>query len=222
VDFARGFADGATFSCSLGTGTLRTQQIADLVLTSGVVLAADAFISTSGIGLVRRAPSGTFPVTLSLARFDDDDDERVAFAMVRFRSDPPRIWEMATSIGQDPTVLADDEIFGYPVDSGTGCFMDLDTQRRLTRMSDAAYQQYSDALLAELEDHDVNTWSWANPVIDPSTGLNQVAFSSGLGDGVYASYWGLDEHGEIVCLATDFSLYLIVDGLLVGPPLAGA
>jgi hypothetical protein len=35
---------------------------------------------------------------------------------------------------------------------------------------------------------------------------NVAIFSSGWGDGVYTTYVGLDEHGEVVCLLTDFEI----------------
>lgn len=218
MDFERAFVDGARFESSMGSGTLSTREIADLQVTSGVLLAADALISSTGIGFVKRFARGRYPVILSIARFDGEErDERVAFAMVQLRPEPPESWEMALALGQDPADLADDEIYGYPVDSGTGCFMDLDAQRAWRRMSDAAAQELSDAILAELERHDVVSWTWADMLFDPAKGANQVSFSSGLGDGVYASYWGLDADGEVVSLVTDFGLYLTVDGMLVGP-----
>jgi hypothetical protein len=37
-------------------------------------------------------------------------------------------WEMAVCEGQNIKDLKDEEIFGYPVESGMGCFMDLETQ----------------------------------------------------------------------------------------------
>lgn len=36
------------------------------------------------------------------------------------------------------------------------------------------------------------------------TGLNVMIFSSGYGDGFYASYWGFDDTGSPVALVTDF------------------
>ena len=40
--------------------------------------------------------------------------------------------------------------------------------------------------------------------LDPESGLNLIAFSSGWGDGCYPSYWGLDAQGQATCLLTDF------------------
>lgn len=38
----------------------------------------------------------------------------------------------------------------------------------------------------------------------PESGFRAVMFSSGMGDGIYSGYWGLDEEGEIVCLVVIF------------------
>lgn len=38
----------------------------------------------------------------------------------------------------------------------------------------------------------------------PGTGHGMVFFSSGMGDGVYSGYWGVDDRGETVCLVVPF------------------
>ena len=48
---------------------------------------------------------------------------------------------------------------------------------------------------------------WANVQVSDRTQANIVAFSSGCGDGAYASYWGYDSTGNLVSLVTDFSLF---------------
>ena len=52
----------------------------------------------------------------------------------------------------------------------------------------------------------VHTRDWADFLLDDKTGLNVVFCSSGWGDGSYASYWGFDRDGEVVCLVTDFQV----------------
>jgi hypothetical protein len=42
--------------------------------------------------------------------------------------------------------------------------------------------------------------------LDDDGGLDVALFASGLGDGMYASYWGWSK-GELVCLVTDFGLF---------------
>jgi hypothetical protein len=46
----------------------------------------------------------------------------------------------------------------------------------------------------------------ADFVLDPDSGLNVVFFTSGDGDGEYASYWGYDAVSDLACLVTDFGL----------------
>ena len=38
----------------------------------------------------------------------------------------------------------------------------------------------------------------------PESGQKIVLFSSGMGDGMYSGYWGLDADGEITCLVVPF------------------
>lgn len=48
-----------------------------------------------------------------------------------------------------------------------------------------------------------HTWSWLNRKFADG---NLVAFSSGYGDGMYATYAGLDQANEIAVIVTDFSV----------------
>jgi len=112
---------------------------------------------------------------------------------------------MATIPGQDVTTLKDDEFYGYGVDTGTACFMDRQAAAALlVRMR--AEPDYSDEMIRAMESRYVVTWDWANIVLDSATGLNCVSFSSGLGDGVYGSFWGLDDRGTVCRLTTDFRI----------------
>jgi hypothetical protein len=73
----------------------------------------------------------------------------------------------------------------YGVDAGVGCFIDSATV--IAR----------DALSAELKQK--RSEGFRHAALD---GL--VAFQSGLGDGSYASHWGLGKGGKLLCLVTDF------------------
>ncbi|NET37521.1 MAG: DUF4241 domain-containing protein [Cyanothece sp. SIO1E1] len=48
---------------------------------------------------------------------------------------------------------------------------------------------------------------WANVVVNEANGANVIAFSSGWGDGGYASYWGYDAKGNLASLVTDFACF---------------
>lgn len=84
--------------------------------------------------------------------------------------------------------------------------MDPRASQALTeRMNDD--EDYFQTLIAEMEKTYVHTWSWANLEMDTNTHANLIAFSSGLGDGCYPSYFGLDEKGNPMILVTDFGVF---------------
>ena len=200
-DFSKLFEEGKEIDTEIGRVALRPRAAGDLTVASGRVVACDPLTSPGAEPFTRAVPAGAFPVTLSVAHFEDGD-RRVAGAMVRFGRGAPASWELALHPGEDPAELAEGEIFGYPVDSGTGCFMDGEAARLV--LSDLDPEDFSDALAGEMEKTYEDTWSWANVGVGAG---NIVAFSAGVGDGVYASYFGLDEGGGVVCLVTDFSLF---------------
>jgi hypothetical protein len=207
-DFSKLFAEGKEVATEIGRVVLRVKPAGDLTVTSGRVVACDPLVSPDVEPFDRRVPDGTFPVLLSVAHFEDND-RRVAGAMVRFAERAPASWVLALRPGEEPSLLDEGEVFGYPVDSGTGCFMDAETARLV--LSNVDEEDFADALVGEMEKTYEDTWSWANVELDAGAGHNVVAFSAGVGDGLYASYFGLDEAGEVVCLVTDFSLFEFED-----------
>ena len=121
-------------------------------------------------------------------------------------------WEMATPQGQTLSALMTGEVFGYPVDFATGCFTDADVLSTLeaneatrTDVADESKQFYH--RLDDMQDKTyLPTWSWADLIVDETTGANVIAFSSGFGDGFYTSYWGYDASDQRVALVTDFGV----------------
>lgn len=148
---------------------------------------------------------GRYPVILNVATFDTD--QRVAYAALKIAEGKVQHWEMAHVPGQDLSSLEADELFCYGVDSGTGCFMDVLAAQALRKKMDAD-EHYFETLIAELDKTYVDTWSWANVEMDPDTHANLIAFSSGWGDGCYASYFGFDDAHNALILITDFGVFL--------------
>lgn len=105
---------------------------------------------------------------------------------------------MALRPGQRMADLADDAFFGFAVDSGQGCYLDLSTLPFLQRLQrdeselDAARDRVMQDCRAEL--------------MDPQTGANIVLFDCGMGDGSYPTWIGRSASGEIACFATDLEL----------------
>src|SRR5262245_13522489 len=180
--------------------TLQHRNVGELLIPSGRLVACDAFVFPEMSYFAMPFPTGVFPVVLSIAEYVND--QRVAFATVRFRPSEPVGWDMLTIGDQNLAALKPDEIFGYPVDSGTGCFMDAIAARQLDetmRKDETIFER----LMAEMQKTYIHTWSWLNVKVGDG---NLIAFSSGFGDGVYANYVGIDDDGEASVVVTDFGV----------------
>lgn len=204
-DFSKLFEDGKVIKTAQWEVTLRARPLCELVVATGEIVACDPFTSPDAAAFARQVPAGSYPVVLSVAHFDDGD-QRVAAAMIRFGERAPVSWEMALVEGDDPSQLEEGEIFGYAVESGNGCFMDEAAARALLERMERD-EDFFESMLNEMDKTYVDTWSWAAFRPDAELPANVVAFSAGVSDDSYASYFGLDESGNVVCLVTDFSLF---------------
>ncbi len=180
--------------------TLRSHRIAELRLETGKLIAGDPFVFLEPQPFQTPVPCGAFPVVLTVAKIKTD--QRVAFASIRFRDSLPVRWEMLTVLGQDLSTLKEGQMFGYGVDTGTGCFVDF-AAARVYEAKLNADESMIDVLFAAMDRHYVHTWKWMDM---PFGNGNLVAFSSGYGDGFYATYAGFDAGGEISVVVTDFSV----------------
>jgi hypothetical protein len=70
--------------------------------------------------------------------------------MIKFKESKAVRWKMAIKKGQDPSILEEDEVFGYPVDSGVGCFMDYKTSQKYKDIL-KENPQYDDFILEEMK-----------------------------------------------------------------------
>jgi len=222
-------------SLTEGHKTSDVFQAGDLVLPSGRIIACDpGWLWCKDVDpFTRTVPPGRYPVLLSVV--DSGVDEgRTACAMVEFCSESPVRWEMALRPGEDLAELRRNEFFAYGVDAGLGCFVDAQVVERrsdeeLQGLVDRAIEQrnqlnnwlaaqdlvtlltYPSQQIVDPSgfnltlDPDINSF---NLTLDPDTGANAIAFSSGYGDGSYASYWGFTADDELACLVTDFRVLL--------------
>lgn len=195
----------------LTTRKIDTLKIGDVQITSGRVVAADPLAQPDRPAFTRTVPRGNYPVTLYQAF------GRIAAASMRFADGTPVRWELATIAGQDTAVLKDDELFGYPVDAGVGCYMDADTlalidQREAKAQADkpgSDINYYDDVLAPELDAHD-GKYALHQPIAgNPG---NVAVFWSGWGDGFYPVFWGLAEDGRPLVMLTDFQVIANADG----------
>jgi hypothetical protein len=145
-------------------------------------------------------PKGSFPVRLALVE-GGIDGGRVAFARVDFSSQPVVRWEMALIEGQDAATLEAGHFFGYPVDAGTGSFVDVETAAaadKRMRADEELAQRW-----IQMGERKAPPMFYAEIDIGPG---NIIMFQSGWGDGVYASWFGYDAQGSIAALVTDFQV----------------
>jgi len=142
------------------------------------------------------AIAGRGRVELAIARWSEGGERVVAARLVLAETAVVR-WVEA------------DAVFG--VDAGTAAFASAGAVAGL------ATEAVSEQLLAQLEANDREGWTTGRVEVD---GHAAVVFSSGYGDGIYASYWGLDAQGRAVVLAIDFDILIggVYDRFVVARP----
>ena len=180
---------------------VETHRLGELVLPSGRLAACDPWVGRDmARPFTRVVQPGRYPVEADVAVLEDNGDQRVAAAVVWITEREPVNWEPALDGGERRAPRNLEKVVGYTVDSGTGCFASPEALAALTALPvDGADD---DPLINALEANDVPTWSHADLKVAPN--LNVVAFSTGYGDGAYATFWGLDGQGAPVCALTDF------------------
>lgn len=208
LNFDKAFVEGRTLQTNNGKVTFKIYEIGELVIPTGFIVACDPFVLFDSAAFTTQTPTGMFSVILSVAEFAED--QRVAYAKLRFSTKISVRWEMALTPNQDISQLKSKEIYGYSVDAGTGCFMDAEAAEIFLEKLGAEVREghypYTDFMMEEMKNNYVQTWDWANFKLEESAG-NLIAFTSGWGDGSYASYFGFDEDDGITCLVTSFSLF---------------
>ncbi len=198
TNFKDAFRVGATFVSGGAAVRMVVETITDLNLRTGRIAVCDPFLGTN-LPLVQAVPPGSHAVELAVGRAPRERDV-VCAARVRFGARPAKSWRMATVKGQKLETLAPGRLFGHGVDSGTSCFVDASEAN--AAKTQPVRGQLDQAIAAQREASRV----WAS--VELPSGANLVSFTSGFGDGFYASYWGLDAKGAIVELVTDFGVLM--------------
>ena len=188
--------DAPEVRTDIGLARLECRVIGDLKLPSGRIIACDPMVEPDLPPFAVTVPPGTWPVGVTIAHAPED--QRIAAAWIRVSAADPVRWAAAQRAGRPER-----ESPAYGVDSGTGGFVSPEGAAVFaTQLDDDSIEAFQAALEAEY----VPTREWAVVPIAGTDGLNIAAFSSGLGDGSYASFWGHDADGGIVCLLTDFGI----------------
>ena len=182
---------------------------------TGKVIACDPLVSLGEemLPYLQTVPAGTYPVTVCVVpseRFGD----RYACVKVEVTAEKPVRYELGMTgeeiLDQALGADAEDVFFGFGVDAGMGCIMDLETNREFGKYwkkreaedpnANTYDDLFSDILADSCREHPAyqrDCGDWANWTI-PGTSCNVPVFASGWGDGVYPCYFAYDANG-VVC-----------------------
>lgn len=166
--------------------------------------------------LDKRIPTGSYPVELSVC-LSGVAGIRVAAARLPIREGVAVRYEIAMPKGKKREELGKPGVFTFfGVDTGLACFADekLAEENRTffeewerEHPGKNKYIEYFAPLFRESNEAHPEFQNQGESFLEwklPKSGQRAVLFSSGMGDGVYSGYWGLDAEGEIVCLVALF------------------
>src|SRR5271170_6328653 len=172
-------------------------SIGKLHLPTGTIAACDPFFCADAIPYTRSVPPGSYVVQLRIAQ-PEGWGARVALARILFKAEAETVAiKQASSPAPWPS--------SFFVDSGLASFMDETARAAFANVLAKFYlahpkgNYFTDVLLSELRDQAVASGfpggSGRSCIHNlPRPGLNVAIFASGLGDGAYESFWGLDKH----------------------------
>lgn len=162
---------------------------------SGKFIACDPIVMHDASPFTQTFPIGDFSVQLAMAK--THNDERVAFSRVVFSNKTIAKWEFALQQGQKPIPLKDTSFYCYGVDAGTGIFIDSIANKSFNAKD---HSEWENAFVTKAEKNGYKGY------IHDFDGHNLATFSTGYGDGCYATYIGFDSEGNVCQILTDFGL----------------
>jgi hypothetical protein len=170
-------------------------DIGKIKIESGKLIACDPILMQDASPFTQIFPIGEFPVHLAMAK--SHNDERVAFSRIVFSDKTIRKWEFALLKGQKPIPLKDTNFYCYGVDAGTGIFIDS-ISNNVFKAKDQS--EWENVFVTKAEENGYRGYIYG------FDGHNLATFSTGYGDGCYATYLGFDSEGNICQVLTDFGL----------------
>ena len=170
-------------------------DIGEIKIESGKIIACDPIVMHDALPFTQIFPTGEFPVHLAMAK--THNDERVAFSRIVFSEKPILKWEFALKKGQKPIPLKDTSFYCYGVDAGTGIFIDSVSNNIFNRKD---HSEWEKTFITKAEKNGYKGYT------HDFDGHNLATFSTGYGDGCYATYVGLDSQGNVCQILTDFGL----------------
>lgn len=187
---------------------LESFEVGKLYLSSGKLVACDPLITNDMLPFTTQFPKGSFSVLLHKER----ESNCVAYAEIIFSNSEISDWKLATTAGQHIKDLEADEVFGYPVESGMGCLMDVETQTHLNELEQRLYRSKGADFMGIYEEffHEhffdekgaIDQYAFLKPLEEQPGTI--FAFETGYGEGFYASYIAYGKDESPVKIVTEF------------------
>ncbi|HEY9049495.1 MAG TPA: DUF4241 domain-containing protein [Ohtaekwangia sp.] len=186
--------------------------IGEILIISGKLIITDPFLLYNPHPLEKLVDNGKYKVYLYF--IDCSMGYRIAYAMIDFDTKVPDTWECALV---NESLLDEQEkvVNGlFPVDAGLLSFSDFHSFERYYDFVRSFTDENPDKNI--YDNHFANEFSkngnipagaykegdWINYILNPSE-QNIIMFTSGLGDGLYPAYWGLNSSGKASKLVVD-------------------
>ncbi|WP_417430654.1 DUF4241 domain-containing protein [Halpernia sp.] len=185
-----------------------TYEAGELHISSGEIIACDPLITNDKAPFLIKFPNGNFPVLIH----KEKESNCIAYVEITFSKNKIEKWELALCENQNLKDLKEGEIFGYPVKSGMGCFMDAKTQECLNHLETRLYHRKGADFMGIYEE-------FFHPSFYDSSGIfnqfailkpdevepeNMIAFETGYGEGFYGTYIAFDENNKPVKIISEF------------------
>ncbi len=185
-------------------------NLGNLYVPTGSLMCCDPFLSHEVNILNYKVTPGSFPVKLCVVNLREWG-KRVALAGLIFSPHLPLRWTKATY------EMDGDRFSAFRVDAGLACFMDAQTAEIFSKVVQDFYSSYpngnyyDDILAAEFKrsanpDYSYHAGDWNLHYPIENDQRNIAMFASGLGDGSYFSFFGIDRNGVPAMLVIDFNI----------------
>ncbi len=166
--------------------------------------------------LDKKIPAGSYPVELSVCH-SGTVGLRIAAARIMISSGPVVRYEIAMPKGSKREDLGKPNVWTvFGVDAGLACFADVSASEHYRiffekwQNENQGKNRYADYFAPifqkkyeeypKFQNQGGSFLAWQIP----ETKERIVLFSSGMGDGMYSGYWGLDAEGKAACLVVPF------------------
>lgn len=181
------------------------EALGTLALPGGRLVAADPYVMADEPTPFTQTLGADEAEVVVARALIGEGHERVAALILLVAGAPISDWVMATLPGQDTAAVGSDDFFGYGVDAGTGSFGGPEAMVVAGRVLGADAGMLEDPISEALFADGLGTRSAV--IVAPEDGATPIAAcSSGWGDGLYSTWFGIDDNGGVSVVVTDFQL----------------